>query len=325
MWVDPAAWRIWTAPARIPPSFLIIGAQRSGSTSLFRYLAMHPCILAALRKEVHYFDFQCEKGPGWYLAHFPGAHRRLLAGSRPTITFEASPYYMVHPMAPQRIKAFNPDMKLIAILRDPVDRALSHYHHECRLGVETLAFEEAIAAEPERLSDSERLLKQPPHYFCYRHRHFSYLDRGRYAHHLEAWLDHFPRRNLFVLRSEDLFEDADTATNKVFAFLGLPAHRIAADAPPGSAYRPMDPDLRERLHEYFAPDQERLDAMLGSPANASSRPSSSTRTGLVSGPSTACSPGGCLSNGSPSSSAFPATNEIGTRTRRTPTPRSHER
>ena len=217
---------------------------------------MHPCTLPPLRKEVHYFDFQYEKGPGWYLAHFPGAHRRV-ASSHPTITFEASPYYMVHPLAPARIKAFNPDMKLIAILRDPADRALSHYHHECRRGIETLSFEEAIAAEPERLSGSDRLLKQPPHYFSYRHRHFSYLDRGRYAHHLGAWLDHFPRGNLLLLKSEDLFKDADSAMNKVFTFLGLPAHRISIDSVSKSACQPMQPDLRDRLRRYFAPDQER--------------------------------------------------------------------
>ena len=261
VWVDPPAWRKGTAFARMAPSFLIIGAQRSGSTSLHRYLSMHPCILPPLRKEVHYFDFQFEKGPRWYLAHFPGAHGRPGAGRR-AVSFESSPYYMVHPLAPKRIEAFNPDMKLIAIVRDPIDRALSHYHHERRRGIETLSFEDAIALEPERLSGAERLLEQTPHCYSYCHHHFSYLDRGRYAHYLEPWLDHFPRKNLLVLKSEDLFEDANSVADRVFDFLGLPAFRLSVKENSGSAYRPMQPELRERLRQYFTADQERLKKLL---------------------------------------------------------------
>ena len=222
---------------------------------------MHPCILPPLRKEVHYFDFQYEKGRAWYLAHFPGIHKRMAGRSR-KVTFEASPYYMVHPLAPERIRAFNPDMKLIAILRDPVERAYSHYHHESRRGVEHLTFEEAIAAEPERLSGAERLLRQAPHHYSDHHHHFSYLDRGRYAHHLESWLAHFPRQRLLVLWSKDLFADPDPVMNRVFKFLGLPAHRVPAGAGPGRSYASMRPELRERLRRYFARDQERLETLL---------------------------------------------------------------
>ena len=261
VWVDPPAWMRATALARIAPSFLVIGAQRSGSTALYRHLAAHPRILPPLRKEVHYFDFQYAKGRAWYLAHFPGIHKRLTGNYR-AITFDASPYYMVHPLAPERIRAFNPDMKLIAILRNPVDRALSHYNHETRRGVETLTFEEAIAAEPERLAGAERELKQAPHCYSHRHHHFSYLDRGRYVHHLEPWLEHFPRKHLLVLRSEDLLEDPDPVMNQVFGFLGLPAHRVPAGAGSRRSYAPMPPELRERLQRYFARDQERLEMLL---------------------------------------------------------------
>lgn len=263
MWVDPPAWMKATAFARIPPTFIVIGAQRSGSTTLYRSLSTHPRILPPLRKEVHYFDFQYEKGRAWYLAHFPGIHKRRV-GDRRTITFEASPYYMVHPLAPERVRAFNPKMKLIAILRDPVDRAWSHYHHEVRLGVETLSFEDAIAAEPARLSGAERLMKQAPHHYSYAHHHFSYLDRGRYAHHLEPWLQRFPRKRLLVLRSEDMFDDPGPVMNRAFAFLGLPAHRMPADAGPRRSQAPMRQELRERLRPFFTEDQARLEALLRS-------------------------------------------------------------
>ena len=261
VWVDPPAWMRATALARIAPSFVVIGAQRSGSTTLYGHLATHPCILPPLRKEVHYFDFQYAKGRAWYLAHFPGIHKRI-AGNRRAITFEASPYYMVHPLAPERIRAFNPDMKLIAILRHPVDRALSHYHHEAHRGVETLTFEDAIAAEPERLSGAEWLLKQAPHYYSHAHHHFSYLDRGRYAHYLEPWLDRFPREHLLVIRSEDLFRDPEPVMNRVFGFLSLPSHRVPAGIGRMRSYASMPPELRERLQRYFARDQERLERRL---------------------------------------------------------------
>ena len=128
--------------------------------------------------------------------------------------------------------------------------------------VETLSFEEAIAAEPERLAGAERELKQAPHCYSHRHHHFSYLDRGRYAHHLEPWLEHFPRKHLLVLRSEDLLEDPDPVMNQVFGFLGLPAHRVPAGAGSRRSYAPMPPELRERLQRYFARDQERLEMLL---------------------------------------------------------------
>ena len=259
--VDPPAWMRATALARIAPSFLVIGAQRSGSTTLYRYLAAHPRILPPLRKEVHYFDFQYAKGRAWYLAHFPGIHKRITGNYR-AITFEASPYYMVHPLAPERVRSFNPDMKLIAILRNPADRAHSHYHHAARRGVETLTFEEAIAAEPERLSGTERLLARGPDYYSRHHRHFSYLDRGRYAHYLESWLNHFPRKNLFVLRSEDLFEDPHRGMNRVFGFLGLPTHRVPAGTRASRSYASIQPELRERLLRHFARDQEKLERLL---------------------------------------------------------------
>ena len=264
-WVDPPGWMKATAFARIAPSFLVIGAQRSGSTALYRYLAAHPRILPPLRKEVHWFDFQYAKGRAWYLAHFPGIHRRI-AGDRRAITFEASPYYMVHPLAPERVRAFNPDMKLIAILRDPADRAFSHFHHETRRGVETLPFEEAIAAEPERLAGAEREMRRAPHYYSHAHHHFSYIDRGRYARHLEPWLRHFPRDHLLVLRSEELFEAPEPVMHRVFGFLGLPSHRVPAGSGRRrsyASYTPMEPRLRRRLRQCFAGDQERLERLLG--------------------------------------------------------------
>lgn len=263
VWVDPSRWRRATAVARLSPSFLIIGAQRSGTTSLFNYLSTHPRILPPLRKEVHYFDFQYTKGLAWYLAHFPFNHRPW--SKKRHITGEASPYYMVHPMAPARVRDFNQDMKLIAILRDPVDRAFSHYQLERSNGAETLTFEEGLAAEPERLASHQHFLRQAPYYYSYNHHHFSYLDRGRYGHYLKMWLDHFPVEQMLVLNTRDMFVEPNRVANEVFAFLDLPAHEPRAPAVFNErSYQPVDCGSRNRMERYYREDRQLLETVLRS-------------------------------------------------------------
>ena len=142
-----ASWRfrLATAAHRLQPTFLIIGAQKSGTTSLHRYLSKNPAVLLASPKEVRYFHRNHERGDRWYRAQFPlRAHARLTeftVGSKPAIG-EASPIYLFDPRAPGRVHAFDPSMKLIALLRDPVDRAYSHFHMQLRWGYETVSFEE---------------------------------------------------------------------------------------------------------------------------------------------------------------------------------------
>ena len=147
---------------RRPPSFLIIGAQRSGTTFLHNRLARHPKIGKSLRKEVRYFDFRYLDGRCWYLAHFPWRTACAMTG-------EASPYYMVHPLAPDRVRDFDPQMKLIVVLCDPADRALSQWRHAFRNGIEWLTFEQALAAEPKRIAAERALLTRPPLHYSLNH------------------------------------------------------------------------------------------------------------------------------------------------------------
>ena len=257
----PVAEKIWrrlTAAAglRLPPRFLIIGAQKSATTALFGHVVAHPLVLRPLGKEVHYFDFMYHRGAGWYLSRFP---RRRPGG---WITGEASPSYMLHPRAPGRAAAFDPDLKLIAIVRDPVERALSHHAMAIRRGRDSLGFEAAVEAEPERLADFEAALDSVPgNLRCSARRH-SYLRRGLYAEQLEAWLTHFPREHLLVLRTEDLWADGDRTLRRVFAFLGLPPHRLRIETFTGQRRHPIAPALRTRLETYFADDQARLKVLL---------------------------------------------------------------
>jgi hypothetical protein len=254
-----------TAGLRCLPDFLIIGAQRGGTTSLYYYLCAHPQVLAPLSKEVHFFSRHWSRGVGWYRAHFP--LRASTAGPRRTtrLTFEATPYYLSHPLAPARAAEVVADARLLVLLRDPVQRAWSHYRHMVRLGLEPLSFEQAIEREPERLAGEVERMRSDPGYVAVNHQRYSYLTRGAYADHLEAWLRHFSPDRLLVLRSEALFADPARGYRRVLGFLGLqawapsafPIHTKQSPLPRG-----MPAATRRRLEEHFAPANERLEALL---------------------------------------------------------------
>lgn len=256
-----SGYRELTGPLRGLPAVLIIGAQRSGSTSLFNYLVQHPNVLSPFGKEIHYFDIHYARGERWYRGRFPYSYQ--LRG--PALTLDASPYYLAHPLAPKRAAELLPLVKLIALLRNPITRALSHYQHEVRAGVETLTFPEAIEQEAERLAGEEERLQRDPGYFSFQHRHYSYARRGRYLEQLQRWLQYYPRSQLLVLQSEWLFRDPAAASTAVYDFLGLPPHRLEHYKPflRGDYERDMPADLRAKLARYFEPHNRELYAWLG--------------------------------------------------------------
>ncbi|HEV2894458.1 MAG TPA: sulfotransferase, partial [Actinomycetota bacterium] len=154
-----------TAGLRLLPDYLIIGAQRAGTTSLHRYLIQHPGVRTTLRtKGVHFFDTAYGRGMSWYASRFPTKLTAWYVARRHGVelrTGEASPYYLFHPHVPARVAEHLPQVRLIALLRDPVGRAYSHYQHEVARGFETLSFEEAIEAEPARLAgETQRMLAE---------------------------------------------------------------------------------------------------------------------------------------------------------------------
>jgi len=244
---------------RMLPDFLLVGTQRGGTTSLFRALAGHPDVAQPnLHKGVHYFDVNYARGLDWYRGHFP-----LRRGSR--LAFESAGYYMHHPLAPERIAADLPGVKLLALLRDPVERAYSAHKHELARGFETEpSFERALALEPERLAGEVERIKAEPGYVSHGHRHHSYLDRGHYADQLQVLFDRFGRDRVHVAFAEDFFTEPEPCFDAVVDFLDLPRWRPATferhNARPGS---PLAPELHDRLTEHFAPHDERLAALLG--------------------------------------------------------------
>ncbi len=247
---DPPLERIATAQLRQLPDFIIIGTQRGGTTSLYRYLAAHPDIGPALRKEVHFFDRYYDKGMNWYLANFPVRGEASVVG-------EASPYYLFHPDVPERARRAVPHAKFIALLRNPVDRAYSHYQMKVRRGVESLSFEDAIDKEPERLSRSD-----DPASLTWRY--FSYLKRGVYVDQLKRWMSVFPREQFLIIKSEDFYKDPERVLHQTLKYLGLrPWSPSNLKAYHLSEYTGMDPATRKRLREYFAPYNQQLYTFLG--------------------------------------------------------------
>jgi hypothetical protein len=251
---------------RLLPSFIIMGGQRCGTNSLYEYLAKHPLVGRALPgQEVHFFDLNFDKGFEWYRGHFP-LRLRLdlnLGAWPPLISGECSPYYMFHPLAPQRIAQALPDVRLFVLLRNPVDRAYSHYQHERSRGFETLSFEEAIECEPERLKGEVNKIEGDSGFHSLNHHRFSYLARGMYAEQVERLLTLFPRENILVLFSERFFADPAAARERALQFLGLPHHELSAypQYNPGR-YSNMDSETRSRLMDHFADSNERLYRLL---------------------------------------------------------------
>ena len=257
-----AEYRLATASLRGFPSALVIGAQRSGTTSLFSYLVQHPDVLPPLGKEIHYFDFHYAQGVNYYRGRFPYAHRLR----RGAMTLDATPYYLVHPLVPERAARLLPQVKLIAVLRNPVDRALSHYQHEIRGGRETLSFAEAIEKESERLAGEEERLRNEPGYYSWNHHRYSYLRRGLYLEQLRRWLQHFPRSQLLVLQSEQLFREPAATMAAVHSFLGLRDYRLKRyddSFQKGNYQRAMQEGLRSKLSAYFEPRNRELFQWLG--------------------------------------------------------------
>jgi hypothetical protein len=246
-----------TASRRPLPDFLIIGAQKAATTALYAYLRWHPGITGPTWKEVSYFDRHYAQGEKWYRANFPAQPRQPLVG-------EASPSYLFHPLAPERVAALIPSARLIAVLRNPVDRAFSHYQHEVALGREPLSFEEALDREDERMRGEIDRMVDDPSYFSHAWWNYTYVARGRYAEQLERWLAVFPREQLLVLVSEELLENPADTYARALDFLGAAPHELpsyprifARD------YKEMSSETRRRLERVFAGPNRRLAELLG--------------------------------------------------------------
>jgi hypothetical protein len=260
------AYRYFTAPNRRLPDFIIVGAAKAGTTSLWWYLMEHPQVEQPMVKEVGFFDVGFHRGVNWYRMHFPA--QRAFANGKPAATVqtgESTPYYMFHPLVPGRIAATIPRAKIIMLLRNPVDRAFSHYQLKVKRRQEPLSFDEAIAAENQRLADEHEALLANPRYYSAKHDRYSYLARGRYLEQIRRWQEYFPPDQLLILESGEFFRRTSEVYARVLDFLGLahwkPEH--FGNRYPGKYTDRMSEATRRRLVEYFGPYNEQLYAHLG--------------------------------------------------------------
>ncbi len=219
--------------------YLIIGAQKSGTTSLYEYLTAHPKIDAANKKEIHYFDANHDKGKNWYHLRFPWTRGHLQG--------EATPYYLFHDACPKLVKKYNSKVKLIVILRNPVDRAFSQYRMNVKRGDETLPFVDALHAEEKRLMNASASDPQSVV--------FSYKKRGLYAEQLDRWLKHFSKEQLMILEYEHFFKNPWIEIQKVYRFLGLSEYED--ELPSFESNKNIDnmtlsEDAKTLLRRYFA-------------------------------------------------------------------------
>lgn len=262
-----------TAPLRSGPDFLLIGAKRGGSTSLYFALLEHPAVLPLFpsarflpkdnhTKGIHYFDSHHSRGNIWYRSHFPATPRR--AGK---VVGEGSPYYLFHPLAAQRAAREVPDAKILLVLRDPIERAFSHYRERRRQDAEPLdTFEAALAAEDERLAGEHERILNVPGYRSYAHEQQSYRAQGEYAPHLKRWMEHFPEEQFHVLMAEDFYADPQAACDGVAKFLGLRPAPLPPEVaePMNAAPKSRLADAtRESLARHYAPFNAELEALLG--------------------------------------------------------------
>jgi hypothetical protein len=256
--------------ARVPramPDFIVIGAQKSGTSSLFAYLKQHPQIVRPIFKEPYFFDRHYHRGLHWYGCNFPARstiERRNERYGRRHLTFEATATYIFDSEVPGRIAKDIETRKFIVLLRNPVDRAISAYWHARRMGRETRSLDEALKFDLARYHAQiafeggwgPRPVGPPPRP--------AYVRRGVYHEAVIRWQQVFSPENLLVLQSEAMFADPAAIMTRVFAFLGVtPGHEIDFEPHNVGRYDQTDADARRLLGSFYRPHNERLSALTG--------------------------------------------------------------
>ncbi|MFQ5493118.1 MAG: sulfotransferase [Candidatus Dojkabacteria bacterium] len=246
-------FEILTSRLRMRPQFLVIGAQKAGTSSVHSYLIEHPHVLAPKRKEVRYFgsEHNEEKGLSWYFAHFP-----LIRPGRQGIyiTGESSPNYMYRKGTIEKIHRVLPDVKLIMVLRDPTERAISHHNMISRLrDGEFPPFEEIVDQYLEGAEIPAETSK------------VGFIERGYYLRQIENILEYFSRDQLKITILDDLMRDPKKESNRLYSFLGLGpfALRNYRKANIGNYETEPDKIVRQKLRRHYEPFNSKLYDFLG--------------------------------------------------------------
>lgn len=226
---------------RALPDFIIIGGMKCGTSSLFNYLNQHPQLFNSIYKELRYFshDEYYSKGEKWYRSHFP----RMKKLPDDSLTFEASPDYLASPEAPKRMGKLVPNIKIIALLRNPTERAISHYFHSIKKGWRQDEILNAMKAED-----------------------IIFKERGLYKKQLERYYKLFPSENILVIGSEIFFESPIETLKEVYLFLGVDPNIEISDLSPkqvGFNREPVDAAVHDYLNDYYKTFNQELFDYIG--------------------------------------------------------------
>jgi lipopolysaccharide transport system ATP-binding protein len=237
----------------VVPDFLVIGAARSGTSFLYRNLRRHPALRSAQHKELHFFDStRYRLGMGWYRRQFPLRTQKLRAylAGQPFRTGEATPSYLWHPEAADRVARHLPRVQLLALLRHPAERAYSHWAYAKGRGADLPPFDDVVEHELAMGVDASDT---------------GFLARGIYVDQLERWRRHFPDERMLILHSQRLFRDPSPTWEQVLRFLELPLTPLPSPEARNAAAmdESMSVRARERLESFYAPHTKRLFAFLG--------------------------------------------------------------
>ena len=257
-----------TGCLHVLPDYLILGAQKSGTNSLYWYLRQHPYVKRATTKEILFFDKYYDRGLDWYRVNFPLKIQKdfLKILGKDLLTGEATERYLDHPLAPYRVKESIPNVKFIILLRNPIDRAYSHYNMRHGAGNEPLSFEEAIQKEQDRTKGEFEKMQKDETYYSMAYFHHSYLDRGIYVDKIKRWMSVFPKEQFLILQSEEFLKNTSSIYKKVLKFLELPEWELLEYEEVGRAeykHPKMNDDTRQKLIEFFRSHNKRLYEFLG--------------------------------------------------------------
>ncbi len=250
------------------PDFIIVGAQKSGTTYLYNLLVQHKDILPSKMKEVHFFDNNFDKGKSWYLSHFPiNIHNSQITG-------ESSPYYLYHPLAAERIYNYDKNIKIIILLRNPVDRAISHIN--MMLKRHNLEYDENVFCNIDnelmiQTAFEEKLDKKSINK-NHIHQDFSFITRGIYVNQIKRYLQYFKlNENLLILKSEGFFEDTSTELIELFEFLRVDSNLDNIDFGVNSFSADYNPDkfknCRKKLKDFYKDYNNELEQLINQKMN----------------------------------------------------------
>ncbi|CAG5076342.1 sulfotransferase domain-containing protein [Parvicella tangerina] len=246
-----------TAYWRKDPDFLIIGAMKSGTTFLYHYLDNHPEVNMSRIQEVNYFAKHYYRSKWFYRSFFPFKKENKLTG-------ESGIYYLFHPKVAERVKKFNPNLKLIVLMRNPVDRAYSHYNQIKEIDPAD-SFDEAIKLESDRAMKHLDLMNQKEHYRSVEFETWSYANRGKYGTQLKRWLDQFPKEQFLFIKSEEMFENPGQTLVNVQEFLGVPNHNYENITPQNQRNYAQEilPETKQFLDDFYKDDKLLLKELIG--------------------------------------------------------------